>query len=95
MWQGSFISFLGVSYLQFSETVQDHDNLDESQLSFVKRDTESQLSCPIEFQASPVTSLFVDHFLAGQCSPEQMPLADQCTMEFFPLKGRTKITLKK
>ena len=60
VWQGCFITFLGVSYVQFGETVQHHDKLDEFQLGFVKRGAESQGSCQIEFQASPVSSLIVD-----------------------------------
>ena len=54
------ISFQGVSYVQFSETVQHHDKLDEFQLGFVKHGTECQVSCRIEFQVSSVSSLVVD-----------------------------------
>ena len=60
MWQGCFISFLGVSYVQFGETVQHHDKLEEFQLGFVKHGADFQGSCQIEFQASPVYSLIVD-----------------------------------
>ena len=60
MWHGCFISFLGVSFLLFSETVQHHDKLDEFQLGFVKHGTESQGSCQIAFQAYPVSSLIVE-----------------------------------
>ena len=60
MWQGCFISFLGVSFVQFSETVQHHDKLDEFQLGFVKHGTESQGSCQIAFQAYPVSSFIVE-----------------------------------
>ena len=60
MWQGCFISFLGVSYVQFGETVKHNDKLDEFKLGFVKHGTESQGSCQITFQAYPVSSLIVD-----------------------------------
>ena len=49
MWQGSFISVMGVAYVQCSVTVQHHDKLDEFQLGFAKHDTKSQLSCQIAF----------------------------------------------
>ena len=52
--------FLGVSYCQFSETVQHHDKLDNFQLGFVKISTESLGCRQIAFQASPVSSLIVD-----------------------------------
>ena len=42
VWQRCFISFLGVSYIQFSETVQHHDKLYEFQLGFVKHGAESE-----------------------------------------------------
>ena len=100
MGQGWFISFLGVSYGQFSETVKHHDKLDEFKLGFVKHGTESQGSCHITFQAPPVSSSYCwpcdplqwydsingkDQFLAGCCGPEEMPLADQSTLTLFPL----------
>ena len=47
VWQGCIISFLGVSYVQISETVKHHDKLDEFRLGFVKHCTESQGSCQI------------------------------------------------
>ena len=60
MLKGLFISFWGVSYVQFSETVQHYDRIDKFQLGFVKHGTEYQRSCQIAFQASTVSSLIVD-----------------------------------
>ena len=37
--QGCFISFLGVSYVQFSETVKHHNKFDEFYLGFAKHGT--------------------------------------------------------
>ena len=54
MYQGFFISFLGVSYVQFSETVKHYGKLDELKLGFVKHVTESEGNC----QASGISSIF-------------------------------------
>ena len=60
MWQGLCISSLCISYVQFNETVQQHDKLDDFQLGFAKHATEYQGSCQIAFQESPLSSLIVD-----------------------------------
>ena len=58
-----FSCFLDVSFIQFSETVKHHDKLDEFYLGFVIHGTESQGSCQITIQASPVSYLIVDYMI--------------------------------
>ena len=57
---GMLYFFLRVSYVQFIQTVQHHYKLNDLQFGFIKHDTESQGSCQIAFQASPVYYLIVD-----------------------------------